>query len=261
MWHRFRVSPSRFRFDVCMYWKHSFLLFSHCTLTYPAALFRPSDSPGFAGNAPENENRGRIQEGHLQCFGAHAHASFQMIAVAGLRHTAADTRVGMCSAICDVICYSGPGRSHQVNRCASSQQAAAEASHRRCRCLRPPSADYESRALHDSTAQVVSLIYSFIRIASFLSAIASSVSVLRTLNAAARFWCHFVLKLQNRKRPCVRKMAVYAAFVLCIMTTPQPATCTQLPVWSTARLSVARWNVVATSVGNVALFAGGEGVL
>ncbi len=29
--------------------------------------------------------------------------------------------------------------------------------------------------------------------------------------------------------------------------------------WSTAQLSVARWNLAATSVGNVAIFAGGEG--
>lgn len=256
-----------------MYWKHSFLLFSPLPLIYPAALFRPSDSPGFAGNFPEHENRGRMLEGHLQCLGAQA--AVQMIALAGLRYTAADTRVGMCRAVCDVIHYSGPGRSHQVNYCASSQcgflspsnfpvanqPAAAEVSDRRCRCLRPPSTDYESRALHDSTAPILTnVVYCFIRMASFLSVIASSVSVLRTLCAAARFWCHFVMRWLNRKRPRVRQMAAYAAFALCIMTAPQPATCTQLPVWSTARLSVARWNVVATSVGNVALFAGGEGM-
>ncbi len=28
--------------------------------------------------------------------------------------------------------------------------------------------------------------------------------------------------------------------------------------WSTARLSVARWSLAATSVGNVAFFAGGD---
>jgi hypothetical protein len=100
------------------------------------------------------------------------------------------------------------------------------------------------------------LVYCFIRMASFLSAVASSVSVLPNMCAAARFWCHFVMKWMNRKCPRVRKMAAYAAFALCIM----PATCTQLPVWSTARLSVARWNLVATSVGNVALFAGGDGM-
>jgi len=29
--------------------------------------------------------------------------------------------------------------------------------------------------------------------------------------------------------------------------------------WSTAQLSVARWYLAATSVGNVAIFAGGDG--
>ena len=56
----------------------------------------------------------------------------------------------------------------------------------------------------------------------------------------------------------MRRLLPVAAAAVMMMTSAALGVARAQGVWSTAQLSVGRWTLAATSVGNVALFAGGS---
>ena len=56
----------------------------------------------------------------------------------------------------------------------------------------------------------------------------------------------------------MRRLLPVAVAVVVMMTSALGVARAQQGTWSTAQLSVSRWGLAAASVGNVALFAGGE---
>jgi hypothetical protein len=58
--------------------------------------------------------------------------------------------------------------------------------------------------------------------------------------------------------PCDERRWLYAALAIVLLSSACRVSTAQ-GTWSTAQLSVARSSLAATSVGNVAIFAGGDG--
>ncbi len=96
----------------------------------------------------------------------------------------------------------------------------------------------------------------FLPIILFLRTIPAA-CIARTMPASRGFRRQSALKWLNMRQPFLRRMAAFAVFGFFFTAAPT-AESAVIPTWSTAQLSVVRAYLAATSVGNVAIFAGGS---